>query len=540
MFVRMKSYKNQDGSSRHYLFLVANKRIGGHVRQVTVANIGRVEDAEKIIPEMVEKISKFSKKLKVIDLAKDGDVKNNWIKEYGPVIIFKKLWEKIGFGRYFEKYLKDRKIEFDVEEIIYTMVLNRLIEPMSELATHEWVKGVYGVKQVKDLHQWYRALDFFIEHKDELELDLHYAQRDLFHQEIDMVLMDTTSVIFYGDGDKAEDILDYGFSKEKRYDLKQVIVGILMTKEGVPIGHEVYPGNTNDVKAFKEMIKAVNLRFKIRRVIIVCDRGMITQKNIQALELDGYEYIVGLRMRKLKRKDAERILSKGNLKSISKELKGKEVDFEKRRLIVCFSEEEAQKDKEKRKEVIRRLTEKLKTQGLKSILVNKEYRKYLKIDAKKPEINGAAIKDEEIFDGKFVLQTNTKMNWKEIVSSYKGLWQIESAFRTLKSELEMGPIYHYTERRIRAHIFICFLALLLKITFHKNLLEIDKTLSLNKVLKDIKKIKATQIVLKRSSIVLRTELEGNAFQAFKAVGLKIPPRLLSDPTEDRRSVVVRL
>ena len=540
MFVRMKSYKNQDGSSRHYLFLVANKRIGGHVRQITVANIGRVEDAEKIIPEMVEKISKFSKKLEVIDLAKDGDVKSNWVKEYGPVIIFKKLWDKIGLNRYFEKYLKDRRIGFDVEEIIYTMVLNRLIEPMSELATHEWVKDVYGVKQVEDLHQWYRALDFFIEHKDELEKDLYYAQRDLFHQEIDMVLMDTTSVVFYGDGDKAEDILDYGFSKDKRYDLKQVIVGILMTKEGVPIGHEVYPGNTNDVKAFKEMIKAVNLRFKIRRVIIVCDRGMITQKNIQALELDGYEYIVGMRMRKLKRKDAEIILSHGSLKPISKKLKGKEVDFEKRRLIVCFNEEEAQKDKEKRREVIQRLTEKLKTQGLKSILVNKEYRKYLKIESKKPEINEAAIKDEELFDGKFVLQTNTKMDWKEIVSSYKGLWQIEAAFRTLKSELEMGPIYHYTERRIRAHIFICFLALLLKIVFHKNLLEIDKTLSLNNVLKDIKKIKATQIVLKRSSIVLRTELEGNAFQAFKAVDLKIPPRLLSDPTEDRRSVVVRL
>ena len=148
MFVRMKSYKNQNGSSRHYFFLVTNKRVKGHVRQVTVANLGRVEDAEKIIPEMVEKISKFSKKLKVIDLAKDGDVKSNWIKEYGPVIIFKKLWEKIGLGRCFGKYLKGRKIGFDVEETIYTMVLNRLIEPMSELATHEWVKDVYGVKQV--------------------------------------------------------------------------------------------------------------------------------------------------------------------------------------------------------------------------------------------------------------------------------------------------------------------------------------------------------------------------------------------------------
>ncbi|GAG40083.1 unnamed protein product, partial [marine sediment metagenome] len=253
------------------------------------------------------------------------------------------------------------------------------------------------------------------------------------------------SVVYFGDGDRAEGILDYGYSKEKRYDLKQVIVGILMTKEGMPIGHEVYPGNTNDVKAFKEMIKAVNQRFKIRRVIIVCDRGMITEKNIRTLELDGYEYIVGMRMRQMKREDAEKILSKSNMNSISKDLKGKEVHFDKRRLVVCFSQEEAQKDKEKRREIIQRLTDKLKTQGLKSLLVNKEYRKYLKIKADKPELDEAAVKAEELYDGKFVLQTNTKLNWKEIVSAYKDLWQVEAAFRTLKSELEMGPIYHHTE-----------------------------------------------------------------------------------------------
>ena len=444
MFVRMKSYKNQDGSTRHYLFLVANKRIGGHVRQVTIANLGRVEDVEKVIPEMVEKISKFSKKLEVINLSKDGDIKSNWTKEYGPVIIFKKIWDEIGLERYFDRLCKKSKIKFNAVEMIYSLVLNRLLKPRSELATYSWIKNVYGIKYPKDLNLLYRGLDFLIEHKDELEKDLYYAQRDLFHQEIDMVLMDTTSVIYFGDGDKAEGILDYGYSKEKRYDLKQVIVGILMTKEGVPIGHEVYSGNTNDVNAFKEMIKIVNLRFKIRRVIIVCDRGMISEKNIRTLELDGYEYIVGMRMRHLNRKDAEKILSKSAMTSISKKLEGKEVSFEKRRLVVCFNQEEALKDKEKRKEIIQRLIEKLKTQGLKSILVHKEYSKYLKIKAEKPEIDEAAIKAEELYDGKFVLQTNTELNWKEVVLAYKDLWQVEAAFRTLKSELEMGPIYHYT------------------------------------------------------------------------------------------------
>ncbi|GAG00800.1 unnamed protein product, partial [marine sediment metagenome] len=133
MFVRTKSYKNKDGSIRNYLFLVANRKIGGHVRQVTIASLGRVEDADKIIPEMVEKISKYSKTLELINLSKD--MKNDWVKEYGPVIIFKKIWEKLKIDKYFEKYLKKRKIKFDAIEMIYAMVLNRLLDPGSELAT---------------------------------------------------------------------------------------------------------------------------------------------------------------------------------------------------------------------------------------------------------------------------------------------------------------------------------------------------------------------------------------------------------------------
>jgi len=537
MFTRIKTFRNKDGSVRRYLYLVATRRIKGRIKQIIMANFGRVEDANKILPDIAAKISKYTNRLKLIDLAKD--MKSDWVKEYGPVIIFKRIWDRLGLEKLFDKYLGKRKIEFDIKERIYGMVLNRIMEPMSELKTHRWANTLYGIAASNDLNQWYRSLRFLIDHKDKLEIDLYEAQKDLFHQEIDLVLMDTTSVVYFGDGNKAPDILDYGFSKEKRYDLKQVIVGIIMTKEGVPIGHEVYPGNTNDVNAFKEMIKAINQRFKIRRVIIVCDRGMITEKNIRTPELDGYEYIVGMRMRQLKRQDAEKILSRSNMNPINRDLKGKEVHFQNKRLVVCFSKEEALKEKDKRKEIIQRLTERLKKQGLKSLLVNKEYRKYLKIKAEKPEINEVAIKAEELYDGKFVLQTNTGLNWKEIVSAYKDLWQVEAAFRTLKSELEMGPIYHHAETGIRAHIFVCFLALLLKITLQKDLKAINNNISVNQVIEDAKKIKAIQINLKNIPIVLRTELEGNAHYAFKAVGLKIPPRILEGPLDNQQSVVLR-
>jgi transposase len=225
---------------------------------------------------------------------------------------------------------------------------------------------------------------------------------------------------------------------------------------------------------------------------------------------------------------------------VTKGLKGKEVRFKGRRLIVCFNEEESIREKKKREEIIARLIVKLKTQGLKSLLIHKEYSKYLKIKAEKPSLDEERVKAEELFDGKFILETNTRLNWKEVILSYKDLWKIEAGFRTLKSELEMGPIYHYTERRIRSHIFISFLALVLKASFHKALLGINKTLILSKVLEDVRKIKSTQITIKDAPLVLRTELEGDAHQAFKAVGLKIPPRILDNPNDIQESVVVRL
>ena len=150
------------------------------------------------------------------------------------------------------------------------------------------------------------------------------------------------------------------------------------------------------------------------------------------------------------------------------------------------------------------------------------------------------VKQEALFDGKFILETNTELNWKQIVLSYKDLWQVEHAFRTLKNELAMGPIYHYTEKRIRAHIFVCFLSLLLKVTLQKALKKIDKTLGYSQVLENIKKIKAIKLDIKNSPYVVRTELQEQAHFAFKAVGLKIPPRIISGALNNDKKVVVRL
>ncbi len=206
--------------------------------------------------------------------------------------------------------------------------------------------------------------------------------------------------------------------------------------------------------------------------------------------------------------------------------------------MICYNPEQADRDKQKRQEIIGRLVAKLRTQGLKSLLLHKQYSKYLKIRADKPQLDQDKITAEEKFDGKFVLQTNTDLHWKEVVHTYKDLWQVEAAFRTLKNELAMGPIYHFSERRIRAHIFICFLALVLKLSLHKKLTNINQSVPLSKVLEDLKQIKAVNVTVEHTPYILRTELTGDAHYAFKAAGLKIPPRLLNDPGQKEEIVVL--
>lgn len=536
MFPRTKIFTNKDGSQRHYLYLVENRKLNGAVKQITVANLGRLDLIQPQLGELIEKLTKFTQQVQVIDLAQE--MKAEWTKEYGPLLIFQKLWEELGLNNWLRRYQEGSKYQFDLATVIFAMVLNRLMEPHSKLGTHEWAKGVYGLPEI-ELNHWYRAIDFLMDHKEKLEQDLFHQLKNLFNQEVDMVLLDTTSIVYWGEAEAAPDLVDYGFSKEKRFDLKQVIVGIIMTKEGLPIGHEIYPGNTNDVTAFEKLLDSVGRRFKLRRVIFVCDRGMVSKKNLRALEQNNYEYIVGVRMRQMEKEEAEKLLNQSGLKQIKPNLQAKELRSQGKRYIACYNAEQAEKDCEQRTEILARLKEKLKTGGLKSILVHREYSKYLKIVAEKPKLDEEKIKQEKIYDGKYVLLTNSSLAAKDVVLSYKDLWQIEAGFRTLKSELEMGPIYHWTETRIRGHIFICFLALVLRVALKKKLYQLDKNAHYSRVLADLKQMKVVQVTIKKMTYVLRTELQGLAHLAFKVLKLRPPSRILSPNVSSPEKVVVR-
>jgi len=267
------------------------------------------------------------------------------------------VWEKLGFGNIFRKYLRKRKNKKNLSEAILALVVNRLLSPCSELGIMKWKEEIYEPEWEKlTLSDFYRALDFLIENKEESEIEIFQKTANLFNQKLDLILFDTTSIRYWGEG--KTDLLQYGYSKEKRGDLKQLVVGILMTKEGMPVGHEVWPGNTSDLKSFLEILEKVKDKFQIDKIVWVCDRGMVSEENLEEVQKRNHEYIVGIKMRQLSEIEQNKFLSEEDMIKVHSELFVKEAKVKgKGRYIICYNPAEAFIEKKKReffKEILRR------------------------------------------------------------------------------------------------------------------------------------------------------------------------------------------
>lgn len=577
MFIKTKTQRNQDGSIRQYLQLVRSERINGKPRHTVLLRLGRIdpEDKNNELDQVIEALMKASERFTLLDLQKD--LKAQWSKTYGPYLIFERLWQESGLADVLKDEFKDSQTEFLIIEAVFNMVLNRLSEPCSKRGLELWQQNHYGIPRFEP-HQYYRALDYLIERKDSIELGVFHKMQDLFTQSIDVVMFDTTSLVYFGEEDpeakrarelkneknkpagsgantgSTAPLLARGFSKAHRSDLPQIVVGVLMSQDGIPLGHEVFPGNTNDLTCFKEVIDKISEKFKIKRVILVGDRGMISPTNIAYLHSKHYEYILGYRMRTIPKDDRYWILSKADLKKVRKELRWKEVSYKDQRLLVCYNPERAKLDAEKREDILDRIKSRIKNGSILSVVDNPNFKKFLKIEGKLPKLNPEAVERDTWYDGMYVLTSNTKMSGSQIIESYKDLWQVEHAFRNLKSELEMGPIFHWKDPRIRAHVMVCFLALVLRVIFSKKLKayaeeqekkknksgkeQVPAPLSYAEVLQDVFALNAIGLEIKNKSVVMRTELQPKASLAFQALGMSPPKRILS--SEPLHAVVPRV
>lgn len=542
MFARVKK-----SGLYQYLQIVRNRREGAKTIQQVVATIGRMDQIQKKgeIENLVRSLSRFSEKVLLI-LSGKSDVHAE-AKKIGPVLICERLWKELGIDKIIHRLLVQRKFEFDVERAVFLTVLHRLFVSGLDRSCDRWHRDyvIEGIDALS-LHHLYRAMAFLGEEladqkdctpfaprctKDVIEEDLFQGRRDLFSG-LDCVFFDTTSIYFEGEGGAT--IGELGHSKDHRPDLKQMVVGVILDDHGQPVCCEMWPGNTTDVTTLVPIIKRLQSRFHIGRICIVSDRGMISANVIAYLEKEQMLYILGARMRKSKEVKEEVISRGGRYREVHPEgvsakdpspLKVKDVVLLGGcRYIICLNEKQARKDAADRQAIIDSLQEKLKSDP-KSLVGNKGYRKYLKLEKDAVSINQAKIEEEARYDGKWVLKTNTTLTAEQVALKYKELWQVEQVFRDMKSALDTRPIFHKMDETIRGHVFCSFLALVLKKELDRRLEKAGHCFEWADIKQDLKALQEVTIEDHGKTLAIRSECLGTCGRVFLAVGVAIPPTI---------------
>jgi transposase len=542
MFARIKK-----SGKYQYLQLVENRKEKGRVRQQVIATLGRMDElsAKGRVETLIRSLSRFSEQAMLIISGK-SDVSLE-AKKIGPALIFERLWEQTGIGQAIRRQAAERKFGFDVERAVFLTVLHRLMVAGSDRFCERWqrdylIQGVEGI----ELQHLYRAMGFLGEElaeqrqavalaprctKDRIEEEIFFHRRDLFSG-LDMVFFDTTSLYFEGAG--GESIGQRGFSKDHRPDLKQMVLGVVIDDKGLPICCEMWPGNTADVKSLLPVVESIRKRFAIKSFCIVADRGMISAETLAQLESaqSPLPYILGVRMRKLKVM-AEVLSRAGRFREIHPDDQGskdpsplsvKQVVHNGDRYIVCFNPRQARKDAQQREQILLALSEQLK-QGATSLVGNKGFRRYLKIDKGAARIDEAKAKAEARYDGKWVLRTNTDLSAEQVALKYKQLWQVERVFRDVKSLLITRPIFHQRDRTIRGHVFCSFLALVLRKELDRCLEQAGQRLEWAEIKQDLKALQTVTIEESGKRFAVRSQCQGVCGKIFQAVGVALPPTI---------------
>ena len=538
MFARVKK-----SGQYNYLQIVQNRREGAKTIQRVVATIGRMDQIQQKgeIENLVRSLSRFSEKVLLI-LSGKSDV-HAQAKKVGPVLICERLWKELEIGKIIRRLLAERKFSFNVERAIFLTVLHRLFISGSDRSCDRWHRD-YLIDGVDDLllHHLYRAMAFLGEEledqndctpfaprctKDVIEEDLFLARRDLFSG-LDCVFFDTTSIYFEGEGGAT--IGELGHSKDHRPDCNQMIVGVILDHSGHPVCCEMWPGNTADVRSLIPVITRIRSRFEIGRFCIVSDRGMISEQTMAWLEKEKILYILGARMRRVREINEDVLSRAGRYREVYPEggspkepspLKVKEVMIEQRRYIVCLNERQARKDAADRRAILEALQEKIRSNP-KSLVGNKGYRKYLSINRDSVSIDRKKILEEERFDGKWVLKTNTGLGARQVALKYKELWQVEQVFREMKSILETRPIYHQRDEAIRGHVFCSFLALVLRKELDRRLEKAGHCFEWADIKQDLKSLQEIVIEDNGKRLAIRSECKGSCGRLFQSVGVAIP------------------
>jgi hypothetical protein len=539
-------FRRKTSAGRAYLQIVESRRDGDQVRQQVIATLGRYEELQESgqLERLLRSGARFASKAMVLSAIADDSAMKIASRRIGP-LVFERLWEETGCRAGIAQLCGARKHGFALERAVFLTVLHRLFVSGSDRAADRWredyrIAGVDGL----DLHHLYRAMAWLGEElpakdqdgrtpfaprciKDLIEERLFAHRRDLFTR-LDLVFMDTTSLYFEGAG--GQTLGRYGYSKDHRPDLRQMILAVVIDGDGRPVCSEMWPGNTADVTTLIPVIDRLRARFTIARVCVVADRGLISADTLAELEARRLLYILGVRERSDKLVRELVLNDAGPLLPLMMSKRAKQVDYEAkavllagRRYIVCRNRQEAEKDAADRAAIVAALERQL-AKGDKALVGNTGFRRYLKtISDEHFAIDPDKVEEEKKFDGIFVLRTNTDLNPLEAMLCYKQLWTVEQTFRTAKHLLSTRPIFHKLDETIRGHVFCSFLALVLKKALEDRISALGRSGSWPQIIADLDSLTETEIEHDGKRFVVRSAPRPAASLAIRAVGIALPP-----------------
>jgi len=583
MFIRTVKVPSSNGTLNEYVRIVEAFRQDGKVKQRVIADLGRKDLLTHMLPNL-------QRVLLGTPLLPDEDPDAIDILDastWGPVLVVRTLFEQLGLWAIFDELLAPSRTDVSCTDRAFVLIANRLIRPASEHGLARWLDTDFvcdrrGRRFVPHWHQrrrvrvhhrqldaWYRTLDQLVKAKDRIEVALYGRLRDLFSLKPDLVLFDITRTYFEGAGPK--NFAKHGYSRDGKAQNVQVVVGLVMVA-GWPIAHHVWKGNTLDSTTVQEVVRDLMERFSFARVVFAGDRGMVSEDNLEALLRDGHGYLVGLKRRRNARLD-------GWLQSINESAwvdcpggitaREKKKDpprtrvqevvsgDDAKRVFVIDSDERRAYERGKREQSMERTREKLAS--VQRRVADGELTDSARIGAAAEralrahhgyryfawEIRDGAFaffdhpvhfEREQRLEGRYVIATSEKnLTALDAVAMSKQLTEVERGFRRMKDVLSLRPVYHQVELRVKAHIFVAALGLLLQTFLEQRLKEAGVDLSAEEALQAVETVRYVSFTINDATRSGVSAANPRARQVLKALGITElrPPT----PPEDEPTVL---
>lgn len=575
MYLRFTQRTNADGSVVRYAALAHNRRVDGKVRPDVLMNLGRVDQLD------VDGLRRLAASITRhfggdgAELPADADaglaagappMEVTDSRPVGASWLLDALWQRLEIGAAIRKAADGRRFTTNVERVLFALAANRAIEPMSKLSAAEWVREdavITGLPSMDD-DQAYRAMDLLADADTAgaVQEAVFFAAANLLNLEVDVLFFDTTSTYFERDeeDDGDDGFRRYGKSKDHRDDLPQIVIGLAVTREGIPVRIWCWPGNSSDQDVLSD-VKDDMRDWKLGRVITVVDRGFSSADNLAYLRRAGGHFIAGMRMRDGNPLAAQALSRQGRYQQVRDNLRVKEVRIDGAadvRFIICHNPDQAERDRQQREQAISRIEAELaritaqrdrdaararagqlagkakaraEDAHVRAECALRDHPTLRRWIRQQPSgrlaIDRAKAKAEANLDGKYLLATSDPgLSPGDTALGYKNLLEAEHGFRDLKSELLLRPVFHRLEHRIRAHVLICWLALLLT-----RVAERSTGQSWRNIRRETARLKQVTLTGQAGTITQTTPLRPEQKTIYQALSITPPPRITAfDPT----------